>query len=85
MSCPAFTVGQVNQSLYNKLLATANAAGAKIDGSIVKYKGCTFSFEYYAGMAQLVVTCVEKPLIFPCDTIKQHVLDLVNQAEKEGI
>ena len=81
MSCPAFTIGQVNQPLYDKLLAGAVAAGAKVEGTTVTYKKCVFNFDFDAGHAQLVVTCLTHPFEYGCNTIRQHILDLVNKLE----
>jgi hypothetical protein len=82
--CPTITVEQIDQALYDKLLAEATASGGTFSGSTAIIHGCTFDWNYDAASQTLTATCTRKPFYFGCDEIASKIQQIVAQA-KRGI
>ena len=78
--CPEITIEQIDQPLYDKLLAEATASGATFSGSTATMHGCTFDWNYDAASQTLNATCTRKPFYFGCDQITSKIQEIVEQA-----
>lgn len=84
MNCPEIIIVGIEQPMYDKLLAEANAAGAVFNGDKVAFKGCEFDWQYDSPSQILHVTCISKPFYVTCDYIKSKIKELAEDA-KAGI
>ncbi len=80
-SCPAITIEGVPQSLYDKLLSEATAAGAIFAGTKAYFDHCEFDWGYDAPSQTLSVTCTKKPFFIDCATIEQKIRELVSNVK----
>jgi hypothetical protein len=81
MSCPAITTPNVDQALYDKLLAQATAAGVKFDGTKASIDGVQLDWNYDAAAQALTVTCLEKPWYMSCGEIQKVIAELIHKAQ----
>lgn len=78
--CNEFTIDQVDEALYGRLLNQARDAGAEFDGAKASFKGCDFNWNYDAVSGTLRVACTKKPFYFTCDLVESEIRKLVDQA-----
>lgn len=81
MNCPEIVIVGIEQPMYDKLLAEANAAGAVFNGAKVAFKGCEFDWDYDAEAQVLHITCTNRPWYYKCDTIADHIRHLAERAK----
>jgi hypothetical protein len=82
MPCPEITIPEISGDLYAKLLAQAEAAGAKFDGAKVSILGLEFDWNYDLEAATLRVTCTKKPFYAGCGQVEAHIRELVEKAKQ---
>jgi hypothetical protein len=81
VNCPEITIEGIDGDLYRKLLAEANAAGAKFDGSKVSISGLEFDWNYDLEAQVLHVTCTKKEFFIRCPQVESKIRELVEKSK----
>jgi hypothetical protein len=81
-ACAAQTFNNITPDKWLKFqtMASQNNIPLTGDSGQASQKGFTFSWQYDATSATLIIQCLEHPFWAPCDTINSKVLDLIEDA-----
>lgn len=81
MACEEIVIPEIDQMLYEKLLAEATSAGAKFSGSSATLGDIELDWNYDIASRNLHVTCQKKPFFITCLAVESRIRQLVDKAK----